>query len=113
MNCQQSCSREGDVLGWAHHWPIDGMRTESMSSDKASATAVDTALRALRDTLAADGYELVWFMERETQIGIRVVPGPDACADCLVPPELMRTIVDGELAATPYRVGSISLPPKS
>jgi hypothetical protein len=84
-----------------------------MSNDDASAAAIDTALRGLRDTLAADGYELVWFMEREVQIGIRVVPGPDACADCLVPTELMRSIVDSELGATPYRVGSISLPPKS
>jgi len=83
-----------------------------MSSDELSA-AIDAALRTLRDTLATDGYELVWFAERGEQIGLRVVPGPDACADCLVPPELMRSIVDKELGATPYRVGTISLPPKS
>jgi hypothetical protein len=49
-------------------------------------------------------------MEDGDQIGIRVVAGADACADCLVPPELMRSIVDDELSETPYRVGSITLP---
>jgi len=74
---------------------------------------IDAAMRGLRDTLAADGYELVWALEPEDKVGIRVFPGPDACADCLVPPELMRSIVDNELGATRYRVGSITLPPKS
>jgi hypothetical protein len=76
-----------------------------MSSDEVAA-----ALRGIRDTLAADGYELVWSMEERDQIGIRVVAGPDACADCLVPPSLIRSIVDRELTGTRYRVGSISLP---
>jgi hypothetical protein len=75
-----------------------------------STDTIETALRGLRDTLAADGYELVWSMEDEDRIGISVVAGSEACADCLVPPELMRSIVDDELSVTPYRVGSITLP---
>ncbi len=71
---------------------------------------IEAALRGLRDTLAADGPELVWSMEDESRIGIQVVPGSDACADCLVPPDLMRSIVDDELNGTRYRVGSITLP---
>ncbi|HZN77587.1 MAG TPA: hypothetical protein VFC00_38720 [Micromonosporaceae bacterium] len=71
---------------------------------------IEKALQGLRDTLATDGYELVWSMEDGDRIGIRVVPGSEACADCLVPPELMRSIVDDELGTTPYRVGSITLP---
>jgi len=74
---------------------------------------IEAALRGLRDTLSADGYELVWSLEPDDKIGIQVVPGTDACADCLVPPELMRSIVDNELGQTRYRVGSITLPPKS
>jgi hypothetical protein len=74
---------------------------------------IEAALRGLRDTLAADGYELVWALEQGETIEIRVVPGSDACAECLVPPELMRSIVDNELGGTRYRVGSITLPPKS
>jgi hypothetical protein len=74
---------------------------------------VEAALRVLRDTLATDGYELVWSMEDGNQIGIRVVAGSEACADCLVPPELMRSIVDSKLGGTGYSVGSITLPAKS
>ena len=87
-----------------------------MSTDEVpvpGSAAIEAALQRLRDTLAADGYELVWSIEQDDRIGIRVVAGPDACADCLVPPELMRSIVDSELDATPYGVGSITLPPKS
>jgi hypothetical protein len=76
-----------------------------MSTDE-----VEAALRGLRETLAADGYELVWSMEEDNRVGIRVVAGSDACADCLVPPELMRSIVDNELGPTQYRIGSITLP---
>jgi hypothetical protein len=74
---------------------------------------IDAALRGLRDTLAADGYELVWSMEEQNRIGIRVVAGSDACADCLVPAELMRSIMDDGLSGTGYRVGSIALPATS
>jgi hypothetical protein len=74
---------------------------------------IDAALQGLRDTLAADGYLLEWSIQDSDAIGIRVVPGSDACAECLVPPDLMRSILDNELSRTPYRVGSITLPPKS
>jgi hypothetical protein len=87
-----------------------------MSTDEAAdpaTTTIDAALRGLRDTLAADGYELVWSMEEENQIGLRVVAGADACADCLVPPRLMRSIVDDQLDKISYRVGSITLPAES
>jgi len=79
-----------------------------MSTDE-----VESALQVLRDTLATDGYELVWSMEDGNQVGIRVVAGSEACADCLVPPELMRSIVDSKLDGTGYSVGSITLPAKS
>jgi hypothetical protein len=76
-------------------------------------TTIEAALREVQDTLAADGYELVWSMEEGDRIGLRVVAGSDACADCLVPPELVRSIVDEELSGTRYRVGSITLPATS
>jgi hypothetical protein len=87
-----------------------------MSTDEVAAageTTIDEALKGLRDTLAADGYELLWSMEEENRIGIRVVAGAEACADCLVPPALMRSIVDDGLSTTRYRVGSITLPATS
>lgn len=79
----------------------------------AGKATIDAALRGLRDTLEADGYVLEWSMEEEHQVGIRVFAGSDACADCLVSPELMRSILSNELSETPYSVGSITLPAKS
>jgi len=78
-----------------------------------STEQIDAALRGLRDTLESDGYGLEWSMEEENRIGIRVFAGSEACAECLVPPELMRSIVDNELGSTPYRVGTITLPAKT
>ena len=78
-----------------------------------STEQIDAALRGLRDTLESDGYGLEWSMEAENRIGIRVFAGSEACAECLVPPELMRSIVDNELGPTPYRVGTITLPAKT
>jgi hypothetical protein len=78
-----------------------------------STEQVDVALQGIRDTLGADGYELQWSIEEPNQIGITVVAGADACADCLVPPEIMRAILSNALAQTPYTVGRITLPPKS
>jgi hypothetical protein len=74
---------------------------------------IDAALQSLRDMLQADGYVLDWSIEDGNLVAIRVVPGSDACAECLVPPELMRGIVTRELSETPYQVGSITLPAKS
>jgi hypothetical protein len=78
-----------------------------------STEQIDAALRGLRDTLESDGYGLEWSMEEENRIGIRVFAGSEACTECLVPPELMRSIVDNELGPTPYRVGTITLPAKT
>lgn len=74
---------------------------------------VDAALQPMRETLAADGYALEWALEEQNQIGIRVRAAGDACADCLVPPEMMRAIIGTALDRTPYTVGSITLPSKS
>lgn len=78
-----------------------------------STEQLDAALQGLRDTLEADGYALEWSLAEQDQIEVRVVAGADACADCLVPAELMRTILSDALSGTPYHVGSITLPAKS
>ncbi len=83
-----------------------------MTTEQVQAT-IDGALRGLRVTLESDGYALTWSMEQDNHIGIWVVAGSDACADCLVPVELMRSIVDNELSGTAYRVGSITVAAKS
>jgi hypothetical protein len=78
-----------------------------------STEQLDAALQGLRDTLQADGYALEWSLAEQNQIEVRVVAGADACADCLVPAELMRTILSDALSETPYRVARITLPAKS
>jgi hypothetical protein len=82
-------------------------------TDAAATVVVDTALRPMRDTLAADGYGLEWSLEEPDRIGIKVYAISDACEDCLVPAEIMRAIVDDALDETPYTAGSITLPPKT
>jgi hypothetical protein len=81
-----------------------------MGTEPTDAAIIDAALQAMRETLKADGYELHWSIEESNQIGLKVVAGAEACADCLVPPEIMRAIASSALGETPYQVGSISLP---
>ena len=46
--------------------------------------------------LAADGYNLA--VEEDGQrVALTVSPGPDACEDCLVPKDLMRSMLSSEL----------------
>jgi hypothetical protein len=47
---------------------------------------------ALRSTLAADGY-LLEVAEQGTRVRITISATPQACADCLVPKDLMRGIL--------------------
>ena len=48
---------------------------------------------ALRSTLAADGY-LLEIAERGTRVRVTISATPQACADCLVPKDLMRGILE-------------------
>jgi hypothetical protein len=47
---------------------------------------------ALRSTLAADGY-LIEIAEEGTRVRVTISATPGACADCLVPKDLMRGIL--------------------
>jgi hypothetical protein len=47
---------------------------------------------ALRSTLAADGY-LLQIAEQGTRVRVTISATPQACADCLVPKDLMRGIL--------------------
>lgn len=68
------------------------------------------ALQQLRDVLTGDGYDLDWALSAGNQVAVKVIAGPDACADCLVPQPIMAAILADALRATPYRLESIELP---
>ncbi len=50
----------------------------------------------LASTLAADGYRME-FAERDGRLHVTIVATPDACADCLVPKDLMRGMLAQQL----------------
>jgi hypothetical protein len=51
----------------------------------------------MRATLAADGYALAAFEEGE-QVVVTIEATPEACEDCLAPPDIMRAILGKTLA---------------
>jgi hypothetical protein len=55
---------------------------------------------ALRSTLAADGY-LLEVAEDGTRVRVTISATPEACADCLVPKDLMRSILGDTLDVPP------------
>ena len=68
------------------------------------------ALQQLRDVLTGDGYDLDWALGAGNQVAVKVIAGPDACADCLVPQPIMTAILSDALTGTPYTLESIELP---
>ncbi len=49
--------------------------------------------------LSADGYDLKIRDESTDSITVEIMAGPDACADCLVPKEIMRSHFESTLRA--------------
>jgi hypothetical protein len=74
---------------------------------------VDAALQKFRDVLAADGYQLDWSLSTAGRVTIRIVAGPQACADCLVPLPVMEAIMTDALGPTRYALDHIELPAHS
>ena len=71
------------------------------------------ALQQLRDVLTGDGYDLEWALNARNEVAVKVIAGPDACADCLVPQPIMAAILTDALSVTPYKLESIELPASS
>jgi hypothetical protein len=59
--------------------------------------------RALRTSLAADGYKMA-IVEDSGRFSVTIRATPEACADCLVPKELMRGILGQALGAAPESI---------
>jgi hypothetical protein len=51
---------------------------------------------ALTSALEADGYHMA-IDEQDARLAVVITAGPDACEDCLVPKDLMRSMLGNEL----------------
>jgi hypothetical protein len=50
----------------------------------------------LTSALKADGYHMA-IDEQDARLAVVITAGPDACEDCLVPKDLMRSMLGNEL----------------
>jgi hypothetical protein len=66
------------------------------------------ALAETRKGLAASGFAIAC-TSRGDRLTVSILPGPDACAECLVPKAVLASIIGNELAAHGVAVGSIDV----
>jgi hypothetical protein len=65
-------------------------------------------LKDVRAMLAADGYDVVASEDGE-RVVVRIEATPEACEDCLAPPDVMRAIL-GKTLAVPADVIDLEYP---
>ena len=58
---------------------------------------VESAVEITRTMLQGDGYDVVLDGYAEGELRLTVVAGPDACADCLVPKDMLARVIGGNL----------------
>jgi len=68
----------------------------------------EQGLRDMQETLAADGYALAAFEEGD-QVVVTIEATPQACEECLAPPEVMRAIL-GKTLAVPVEAIDLHYP---
>lgn len=68
----------------------------------------EQGLKDMQATLAADGYELDAREEGE-RVVVRIDATPEACEDCLAPPDVMRAIL-GKTLAVPVEAIDLHYP---
>ncbi|GAA1385619.1 hypothetical protein GCM10009613_18280 [Pseudonocardia kongjuensis] len=62
-----------------------------------------SALEGLRTGLEADDYAME-VTEAGDRLEVRISAGPDACADCLVPKDMMRSVLGSALGVPEERI---------
>ena len=60
------------------------------------ADEITTALAGIQSALQADGYDLRVAVE-PGRVTVSIEAGPDSCAECLVPVQLMTGMIEAEL----------------
>jgi hypothetical protein len=83
---------------------------ESGASPVDAVPELDQALQGLRDLLGADGYRLGYDVRNGRELVVSVVAGPDACAECLVPKQVMEGILTDALQGTEFTVDRVEMP---
>ncbi len=84
-----------------------GRNTESHPEpDLGSAVA---ALETFATGLAADGYALEVSRAGSGGLEVHIVPGPDACEDCLIPKELFIEMISHRLRSGGVEFSGLSL----
>jgi hypothetical protein len=83
---------------------------ESGASQVDAVPELDRALQGLRDLLGADGYRLGYAVQSGRELVVSVLAGPDACAECLVPKQVMEGIVTDALQGTEFTVNRVEMP---
>lgn len=66
-----------------------------------SKTSVEAHLAGFREGLVADGYDLLVDEVSSGTARLRITAGPDACAECLVPKDLMIDMLKASLEDLP------------
>lgn len=63
--------------------------------------AVQDALAGLRQGMVADGYDLLVESAASGVARVRIVAGPEACEECLVPKSIMVGMMQASLEGLP------------
>jgi hypothetical protein len=64
-------------------------------------TLIASSLAGFRESLTADGYDLVVDQFRDGEAHIRIVAGPQSCPDCLVSKPMMASMLRESLRGVP------------
>lgn len=71
-------------------------------------TEIQDQLADIREGLIADGYDMS-VRTHDAVLTIEIVAGPDSCADCLVPKDLMTQMIRAALGSSAEANGPIEL----
>jgi len=71
----------------------------------ADVQAVEHALAGLRTGVQADGYDLHVESVEDGVASVRIVAGPNACEECLVPKAIMTGTIRMSLRSVPEIIG--------
>jgi Fe-S cluster biogenesis protein NfuA len=73
------------------------------------ARIVESALDRLRPGLTPDGFDLRLYEIAGDDVHVVLAARPDACLDCLVPDELMTSMIDDLIRAHDTSLGQVHL----